>query len=96
MRKASRMNRDRRLEKLEATLTGPGDGSDNLCPECGGLQLETLMREAEALDAAAPEGDDSHGEGEADLSNTLYARCRRCGRPRLLAELTALMLDHQP
>jgi ribosomal protein S27AE len=82
------MNRSR-LEKLEASVTGQGDGSEDLCPRCGGLQLETLMREAEALGAANPEGDDSPAGGDADLSDTLNARCRRCGAPTLLALLAA-------
>ena len=77
------MSHGTRLEKLEASITGPGDGSDDLCPKCGGLQLETLMREAEGVEADPT----SQGTARSEVTTLSAARCRRCGAPTLLALL---------
>ena len=57
-------------------VTGPVDGSPDLCPQCGGLTLEILMREAE-------------GEAESDQREPTTEHCQHCGRPTLLSLLSA-------
>jgi hypothetical protein len=74
------MNRHDRLQRLEMAVTGPG--SDDLCPKCGGLQLETLMRQAEALG-----DDDAPPDAATDWQDMAASRCRRCVGPTLLALL---------
>jgi hypothetical protein len=99
------MSYDARLARLEAAITGPGEGSDDLCPKCGGLTLEMLMREAEALDRDLPphiryaypaEEPDAEGERITEAAREgaerkEAARCRRCGAPTLLALLAEVL-----
>jgi hypothetical protein len=73
-----------RLDKLETALTGPGEGSADPCPKCGGLRIETLLREAAALNRALQPGDELDAEqiykaAREASERQKAARCRRCG-----------------
>ena len=71
-----------RLARLETAVTGPGDGSPDLCPRCGGLTLEILF-----LEPATLEGGDDLEPQSYDWTDMAKARCRRCGQPTLSALL---------
>jgi hypothetical protein len=78
-----------RLTRLEAAATLT-DGTDaDLCPDCGGLNIETLMQWADEAEAEGGHSieSDRNADEPADVAEMREARCRRCGAPTLTAWL---------
>ena len=83
------MSRATRLTRLEASITSSGDGSPDLCPAGGGLNIEMLMEWVYELQGSS-KGEAAHGTDEAcqeDAAQFKDARCQRCGAQTLAAVL---------
>jgi hypothetical protein len=89
-----------RLDRLEAALAGPGEGSADPCPTCGAWRIVSILREAAALVRELPPhiryadpAKEPDAEAERIITEAAQeaaerqkgARCRRCGAPTLLA-----------